>query len=118
MLTILIVDDEPLIRHCLLRELRNYACRPLTAGGASEALEVLERERVDVLLTDYRMPGMTGADLVRYARTLRPDISAVVLSATPAEARRDLGDDTPVLHKPWNRLELERAVFPEMLRAA
>jgi CheY-like chemotaxis protein len=118
-LTILIVDDEPLIRRSLLREFRGTACRVLTAASAHEALQVLERETVNVLVTDYRMPDFTGAELVRRARRLVPGLATIVLSATPDEARRDLADaTTPVLAKPWNRRELQGLVFGEVAEAA
>ena len=118
-LTLLIVDDEPLVCRSLKRELRGTACRVLLAADGEEALQLLLREQVDVLVTDYRMPGLSGAELVRHARALQPDLLAIVLSATPDEARQDLADpETPVLGKPRDRSELQHLVFPDLLEAA
>jgi CheY-like chemotaxis protein len=111
--TVLFVDDEPLILRCLARELRGTASRVLTAASPEEGLQLLARERVDVLVTDYRMPEMTGAELVRRARRLQPALEVVVLSATPDDALHDLGEvRVPVLEKPWHPAGLLELIFP------
>lgn len=68
MKTILIVDDEYLIANILSFALEDEGFLTVTAGSGREALEILDRERPDLIITDYMMPGMTGlefADVVR-----------------------------------------------------
>ncbi|MGE5247590.1 MAG: response regulator, partial [Verrucomicrobiota bacterium] len=62
--TILIVDDERNQREILGAILKSEGYHPLLAGGGEEALRLLEREPVDLVLTDLIMPGMTGEELI------------------------------------------------------
>jgi CheY-like chemotaxis protein len=119
--TVLMVDDEPMMLRSLEREFRRSPCHVVTAAGPLEALKILGSQLVNVLITDHRMPDMTGSDLVNRAKELQPSIKSVVLSATPDEARRQVESSTPVLSKPWSRSELFRLVFgagPEELSRA
>src|SRR3954447_1157086 len=70
--TLLIVDDEPDVLDSL-RHLFHRAYRVLTADGGHAALELLGREDVHVILSDQRMPGMTGDAFLAQARAARPD---------------------------------------------
>ena len=65
--TILCVDDEPNVLRSLERLLRGRNVRVLTADGGAMAIDLLEREAVDVLVSDMRMPGMDGAELLAIA---------------------------------------------------
>ena len=60
---VLVVDDEPAIRHAVGRLLRREGWDPVTVGTAGEALAVLERGPADAILLDYHLPGMSGAAL-------------------------------------------------------
>lgn len=76
---VLVVDDEQPIRNLVNRAVQNagYACR--TAGDGQEALEILKREPVDVVITDIAMPGMNGIELTR---AIREKFSADVIVMT------------------------------------
>lgn len=76
---VLVVDDEQPIRNLVNRAVQNagYACQ--TAGDGQEALEILEREPVDVVITDIAMPGMNGIELTR---AIRERFSADVIVMT------------------------------------
>jgi len=112
---ILFVDDEEAILD-LLREqfapAAGYA--PLTAATAEEALAVLQDRPVDLLVTDQRMPGMQGAELVARARELQPGIGAIVLTGytDPQDvvAAINVGHVQRYVVKPWQRDELKEAV--------
>jgi CheY-like chemotaxis protein len=68
MTTVLILDDEYLIADILSFALEDEGYMTVTAGSGNRALEILDRERPDLIITDYMMPGMTGvefADAVR-----------------------------------------------------
>ena len=60
---VLVVDDEPAIRHAVGRLLRREGWDPVTVGTAGEALAALERSPADAILLDYHLPGMSGAAL-------------------------------------------------------
>lgn len=78
---ILVVDDDDGVRENLaeLFELVGYST--LTAGGAAEALKQLADHDVDLLLTDYRMPGPNGVELIESARRMKPGIRAILMTA-------------------------------------
>ena len=62
---VLVVEDESFHRHGLCTNLQAMGFRSLSAENGQEAWEILEREPIDLVLTDYRMPAMTGLELIR-----------------------------------------------------
>ncbi|HXG02911.1 MAG TPA: sigma-54 dependent transcriptional regulator [Candidatus Binatia bacterium] len=78
---ILIVDDEPDMVENLTRILRRAGHRCLRATDAERALALLESERPDLLITDLRMPGMDGMELLRRAREADPALPVIVVTA-------------------------------------
>jgi len=78
--TLLLVDDEENILSSMKRLLRREGYRLLTANSGEEGLEVLARNDVDVILSDQRMPGMTGVEFLRRAKELSPRSVRLVLS--------------------------------------
>jgi len=79
--TILVVDDEPGIVDSLQKVLEREALRVLTAGSGAEALDILRRESVSVLLTDLVMPGMSGLDLLKASRSVSPETETILMTA-------------------------------------
>jgi DNA-binding NtrC family response regulator len=78
---ILVVDDEPeMVENCT-RLLRRIGYRVLATTDAERALALLESERPDLLLTDLKMPGVDGMDLLRRARELDPALPVIVVTA-------------------------------------
>lgn len=77
----LIVDDEPSARRALVWLLTDDGLDVTAAASGEEALALLADERYDILLTDVRMPGIDGVDLMRRALILDPDLSVVVMTA-------------------------------------
>lgn len=112
--TLLCVDDERGILNSLRRLLRKEDYRILTAGSGPEALAVLEDEPVQVVLSDYRMPGMTGTALLGEVRHRHPDTVRVVLSgfadAHMIVASINEGEVYRFLSKPWNDDELKATI--------
>ena len=78
--TILIIDDEDLIRRMLGRMLRRKGFDTTLAASASEAREFLAERALDLVLSDVNMPGESGLDLVRYVMETYPDTAAVMVT--------------------------------------
>jgi response regulator RpfG family c-di-GMP phosphodiesterase len=111
--TVLCVDDEPNILSALKRALRG-GCRVLTAGSGAQAIEVLQSERVDLIISDMRMPGMDGAQLLEHAHRHWPQTVRILLTgyadmaATVAAINR--GRIFRYINKPWDDGELQMTV--------
>lgn len=77
----LVVDDEVRLRQALIRLMQSDGFHCHEAGSGTEALKVLEREPVALVLSDLRMPGMDGAELLRRIRTSYPEVAVVMITA-------------------------------------
>ena len=109
--TVLFVDDEPNILSALRRLVRREAYEALTANGGQEALELLETERVAVIVSDQRMPGMMGADFLARSRELAPDAVRLMLTGysdieTATRAINE-GEIYRFIGKPWDDEDLK-----------
>ena len=78
--TCLIVDDEPRLRQVLLHLMKADGFHCLDAGNGVEALELLGREQVTLLMTDMQMPRMSGIELLREVRSRYPDVAVVMIT--------------------------------------
>ncbi len=78
---VLVVDDERSMRELLSIVLRRDGYEVVVAEDGAGALEVLGRTRVDVLITDIRMPTMNGVELLREAKRIAPDMVSIVMTA-------------------------------------
>jgi len=78
--TVLFVDDEEKILKSLERGLIDAPYRRLFASSGKEALEILEREEVHIIVTDMRMPGMSGIELLRIVKDKYPQLVRLALS--------------------------------------
>lgn len=77
---VVILDDEPNILHSLERALRREPYQVLLANNVDEALEHMNQNDVSVLITDHRMPGVSGIDFLGQVRELYPDTVRMILS--------------------------------------
>jgi CheY-like chemotaxis protein len=84
--TVLVVDDEPSVRHIATRLLTDAGFRVLTAMSGADALRQLEEARtIHVLVTDLRMPGMSGIELAVQVRQRCPEARVVVITGYPSD---------------------------------
>ncbi|WP_157264821.1 EAL domain-containing protein [Azohydromonas aeria] len=117
--TLLLVDDEANILSALKRLLRRDGYSIVTAGNAAEALQRLAEHEVDVIVSDQRMPGMTGVELLRRAKDIHPDTVRMVLSGyTELQSIIDAVNEGAIyrfLTKPWDDAQL-RAHVAEAFR--
>lgn len=108
--TVLIVDDEPNILEGLRQALRGSHYAVVTASGPVEALGVLQERKVDIVISDHLMPGMTGAQLLGLVHDRQPDAIRIMLSGH-ADAETVIrtineGEVYRFLSKPCDRTEL------------
>jgi DNA-binding NtrC family response regulator len=118
--SVLLVDDEPAIVAALRRTLRGRGYRILGATDPLEALEILGREPVDLLVSDIDMPQMSGLDLVSRVRRDHPDVVRILLTGrgTLTAALRAINDGEVhrFLTKPWDDDELREIVSQALVR--
>jgi two-component system response regulator PilR (NtrC family) len=112
-LRVLVVDDEASMRDMLRIVLRRDGYEVLVARNGKEALEFLQRAPVDLLLSDIRMPDMSGVDVLRAAKDINRDVVAIMMTAfastdTAVEALRLGAND--YFTKPFNMDELRLKV--------
>jgi two-component system response regulator HupR/HoxA len=107
--TVLIVDDEPRVLDSL-EAILAAEFRVLRADGGAAALPLLETEEIAVIITDYRMPGMTGVELLRRSRERAPEAIRIVLTAyTDVDSLMDAINTGRIYHfvpKPWDPNDL------------
>jgi len=112
--TLLLVDDEINILNALSRTLRRDGYRIVTATCAEEALEILGRDAIDVIVSDQRMPGITGTELLSKVKEMHPEIVRIVLSGyTDLDAITDAINQGAIykfLTKPWDDEELRTQI--------
>ncbi|MDB6031249.1 MAG: Blue-light-activated protein [Verrucomicrobiales bacterium] len=113
--TILLVEDEPVLRELARVILRDYDYRVLEASCGVEALKVWEENngKIDLLLTDMVMPkGMTGRELAEELKTRKPELKVIYTSGYSSEVMgQDLGlRDIRFLQKPYPPPQLAQAV--------
>jgi DNA-binding NtrC family response regulator len=104
--TVLIAEDEVLIRFALYEGLTDRGVRVLEAGTAAEAIHVLEEEpEIDLVFTDIRMPGpLNGLDVVRWIHSHRPGTPVLLTSGGVhrADLAADIDADKPFIAKPYD----------------
>jgi two-component system response regulator PilR (NtrC family) len=117
---VLVVDDERSMRELLSIVLRRDGYDVMVAEDGATALEILASQRVDILITDIRMPNMNGVELLREAKRIAPDIISIVMTAfastdTAVEALR-LGAADYVNKSPSAASEVRLRVGRELER--
>jgi DNA-binding NtrC family response regulator len=108
--TVLVVDDDADVRELAVEMLADGGYRAIGAGGASEAIDRLSREEVDVLLTDIRMPGLSGFVLAQQAKRLRANLAVVFTTGVIPPSQWDERRNGAVLRKPYSGEQLLAAV--------
>jgi len=89
---ILVVDDEEAVGYVFERYLAIKGYRVSVAYSGAQAIETFQREVPDLVITDYKMPGMNGDELLRRLRALQPGLPAIMISANPIEVGPTLNE--------------------------
>lgn len=113
---ILLVDDEEAIVYVFKRYLERAGYRVTAVVDPNDALAIGSAGGIDMLVTDYRMPGMTGASLVARLREPHPGLPALIVTAYGAEVGAT-APDVRVLNKPLAPQDLVDAVAQALVPA-
>jgi CheY-like chemotaxis protein len=116
--TVLVVDDEPAARQLTSATLTRAGYRVFSASSGAEALEMANARRVDVLLTDLRMPGLPGRDLARAILVIHPDAQIVLMSGLVSDEADPALAVVARLQKPFTQAALREAVHRAVSRHA
>ncbi len=113
--TLLLVEDEEIVRQMAGEVLRGYGYAVLEAAGGQAALEICRdtEKRIDLMLTDVMMPGMNGAELAHLAARLRPALKTLYMSGYADEwivSHGVLDAGVAFIHKPWTPAALAAKV--------
>jgi response regulator RpfG family c-di-GMP phosphodiesterase len=79
----LVVDDEEQLRRVLMQVMRSEGFRCIEASTGDDALEQLRRHPVSLMLSDLKMPGLNGVELIRHVREQHPDVAVMMITAVP-----------------------------------
>ena len=115
--SVMVVDDEKLIRWSLRERLEQAGYRVVVAGSGRETLERLD-DRVAIVLLDVRLPDVDGLELCDRIRLRRPECRVIVMTAewTPDLVQRAMGHGAfDVIQKPFNLDDMARAVATAMV---
>ncbi len=112
-INILYVDDE--INNLMsFKATFRLKYKVLTAASGSDALEVLAKNDIDIVITDQRMPGMTGVEFLEQVRAANPDLMRILLTGyTDVGALIDAVNKGKIFHylsKPWSEEELDNTI--------
>jgi PAS domain S-box-containing protein len=109
---VLLVEDEDIVRALLTEQLEHAGHEVVAAGTAAEALDLLEAQHFDALVTDVGLPGINGATLADSVRTVRPDLGVILISGYSGDlvgASPSL-EGVQLLQKPFTSRELQQAL--------
>ena len=104
--TILVADDEPDLREMMVAAFAEEGYAALAAADGFDAVRVLADNWVNLLITDVRMPGISGFELSRQAKVMRPQISVIYLSGYPQDKIENGLVNGPVIMKPFRMCDL------------
>ena len=111
---VLFVDDEVIILKTLSRLFRSEPVNVFTAGSAADALEVLQEESIQVVVSDQQMAGTTGVELLAQVRERRPDVIRIMLTGytemNVAVEAINHGEVYRLMTKPWNEDDMRATV--------
>ncbi|HEY8947599.1 MAG TPA: PAS domain-containing protein [Rhizomicrobium sp.] len=116
--TVLVIDDDPDVRAFLTESLDAFGYAVSEAADGARGLEMIARQKPDILLVDYAMPGMTGAEVAARVRKIHADLPIIFASGYAETAALENVQDanTAILRKPFRLGELQEAVANALQR--
>ena len=135
-LPILVVDDDDVILRAISRLLRQVGAKILTAESGEDAAEIIDDRHIGVVISDQRMPGMSGAELLEYVSDKQPQAVRIMITGNnevdTVTAAINRGEVFRFISKPWdnhallktaqdaidlNRLRRSKSIYEERIRA-
>ncbi len=112
--TVLLVDDDEAVRGMMAIALEHLGCDVLTAEGAEDALQIMTGcPAIDLIITDIRMPKMSGIDLAERVRELHPNVSLLYCTGASSHLLEEWQvAEGCILHKPVSLATLQEALKP------
>ena len=111
---LLVVDDEEVVRRSLRQVLEQDGYQIDEAADASTALELMQLQRFDVVISDNMMPGLSGVDFLKLARVRQPHVVRIMLTAdpNPEVPVRSINESEVYrfIRKPWDKRDLRTIV--------
>ncbi|HEY1606142.1 MAG TPA: response regulator [Allosphingosinicella sp.] len=109
---ILVVDDDPQVRATIVRGLAALGYGVRDAASGAEALERVAEQKPQLVILDYMMPGMDGAETARAIARIDPDLPVVFSTGHAAlrVLRQAAGEDASILEKPFTLAELDQLI--------
>jgi CheY-like chemotaxis protein len=107
--TVLVIDDEDLVRDVVARMIQDLGYAAMTAADGPTALDIVDRHQIDAVLVDLTMPRMSGADVVAALRVKRPALPVVLCTGADRERRGSVTADA-YLPKPFRIDALEKTL--------
>ena len=83
MKNILVVDDEAIVRESIRDWLKDAGYQVSVAESGEEALKMIQKQDFGVMILDLRLPGINGIEVLKKAKTIKPDIKSIVITAYP-----------------------------------
>ena len=111
--TILVVDDEEVIRLLFKETLEELGHKVITTEAGSEGLDLVKQRDFDLVFLDLKMPGMDGAELFRQIRTIKPELPVTIITGYPDSAlmaRALTHGPFGVMEKPFGESDIVAAV--------
>jgi CheY-like chemotaxis protein len=109
--SILVIDDDPDVRAFIVDSLDDQGFRVREASDGEQGLALLAAEPADLVILDFIMPGMSGAEVARAIRKRSPSQPILFVSGySETEAVKSIAPDAPLLAKPFRAAALQRAV--------
>ena len=111
--SILIIDDETVVRILFKETLEEAGHRVITAGTGSEGLELVKQHDFDLVFLDLKMPGMDGAELFHQIRTITPTLAVTIITGYPDSNMMALAlAEGPfgIMNKPFGEADILAAV--------
>ncbi|NQT92741.1 MAG: response regulator [Lentisphaerae bacterium] len=119
--SILIIDDEPIVRESLRDWLVDTGFEVATAETGEEGMEIFRKQEIDLIILDVRLPGRTGIRVLEEMKAMRPDVKAIVITAYASPQMRDEAMKLGALQfmtKPIAPEKLEKLVREALSRTA
>jgi DNA-binding NarL/FixJ family response regulator len=107
---VLCVDDDPQVLSAVKRLLRREPYDLLTTDKPSMALRWIGKRKVDLLITDLKMPEMSGTDLIKVVEERSPQTKSLILTGFPEKASGLPENRSNLIAKPWNDLEFKETI--------